>query len=263
MLRLTGFPGGKKKVGMRPIPSTNIEPEKMNAQTRNKVVLDCLAMAAVVFAAVAMAAEGCPSCMVAITAAVACLCLVGRMLVLALSMEVGNEEKLLKHLPRVGFDVESIEREEDGSAVRITGRYRDEPMAIDAFARSAYVRIFDWPWLRIAGGDPATQKVLEAMNTTNLNCVPTIVCTHPGDDGFRYVHTQFETIVPRTHVGEFLRGALDFVLEARLDMRENYVDYPWLQAKAMRPVGFATGGRAVTPAARDDSPVRETMDGNE
>ncbi len=156
------------------------------------------------------------------------------------SVEFNIESDLKRILPKIGCEIESIENSEDGDFVRIVGKYRDETLIFDTAQESPYLTIWDPSWFRVKANDPNIPKFMEAINQTNISTGPIVVFSSPDEDEIRYIHTICRTILPERYQTYFLDSTLVQMLNKKVDLKNNFKDYPWLNSssKLKKPIGF-------------------------
>ncbi len=156
------------------------------------------------------------------------------------NIERRNTIRILKNsLPKCGFTIEDESWNEDHTVINFSGKYQEENFLVSAAPNTAYIRVYDLPWLDIKTSDPNMSHVMEAINDTNSKSGNhSVIVSDPDEKGVRNVYTCSVTILPEYKPVEYL----DSLMCDMLNSKRTFADCttrqrPWLK-QARHPIGF-------------------------
>lgn len=198
-----------------------------------------------------------------ILAAIACFTMAKQLWQIAGIMRRNTIRILSKALPKAGFSIENTEWNEQHTAIRFFGKYKEDNFMIEAANDCAFVMIYDMPWQGVKTSDPIMPKLMEAVNDVNAGSsnMSVIVC-EPNDEGVRSIYTLSKTIIPTYRPEEYLDSLMCDMLNRKPALVDAINKERPYMAQRRGPVGFSVQqpsdqvDEPAAPAAKNDSDVK-------
>lgn len=129
---------------------------------------------------------------------------------------------------------------EDGS-VSVT--YQGEHFQIDF--SSQYAQIWDLGWAVLKADNPELPAIREAVNLANYNFGPTVVLSHPDEEGTLYLHSRMGVLLHPgvTEIDDYIRDSLKMFFAAKDAVRQHFQQLRFEQQhprEPRRPIGFSS-----------------------
>lgn len=170
---------------------------------------------------------------------------------------------LQKLLPKIGFKIENTEWNDNHSAVRFHGIFREENFFVEASDSTYFIDILDCAWQTVPATDKMIPRLMEAVNEVNARSSNmSVVVGEPAEDGLRRIYTTCRTIIDMRYPEEYMETLMCDMLNCKGRLSESLKkERPYMEPRRS-PMGFQTttadddSAESAAPAAKNDSTMK-------